>query len=154
MGMLMFRRFLILIAFSILIVAGCGDSGPKMARVEGTVTYDGKPLSAATIIFTPESGVRMGEGGTDEQDHYYLGTYKIDDGAIVGKHRVAVVKRGPYRSPPKGTPGWGVGPGGLVLADPPLIAERFLQTETSGLSADVEDRRKNVIDFELKSDED
>ena len=83
MGMLMFRRFLILIAFSILIVAGCGDSGPKMARVEGTVTYDGKPLSAATIIFTPESGARMGEGGTDEQGHYYLGTYKIDDGAIV-----------------------------------------------------------------------
>ena len=47
-------------------------------------------------------------GATDEQGHYYLGTYEINDGAIVGKHRVAVVKRRPNRSLPGGPPGGGM----------------------------------------------
>jgi hypothetical protein len=150
MKMSLLRTFLF--ATVCIIVAGCSDGGPKVARVVGTITYDGEPLSGATVVFSPDSGARMGNGGTDGQGRYDIGTYEIDDGAILGKHRVAIVKRGPRRLPPEGTPGRGM-LGGPSLAGLPLIAEKYLQTETSGLTADVENRRKNVIDFELKSNE-
>jgi len=149
----LFSRGPYIIPVAICFVAGCADSGPNVAKVVGTITYDGKPLSGATVVFSPESGERVGNGGTDENGHYFLGTFEIKDGAIVGKHRVAVVARGPNRLPPEGTPGRGM-LGGPVLAGLPLIAEIYMQTETSGLTADVEDRRKNIINFDLTSGRD
>jgi hypothetical protein len=76
----------------------CGCGGPKMARVKGCVTCNGKPVSQAAITFNPipenesekEPG-KPGTGFTDDQGIYDLSTYRHYDGAIVGKHRVTVV---------------------------------------------------------------
>ncbi len=35
---------------------GCGSSGPPMATISGTVTFDGKPLTDATLQVDPNDG--------------------------------------------------------------------------------------------------
>ena len=43
--------------FLALIASGCGgNSGPKLVPLSGTVTFDGKPVPAGYISFTPPSG--------------------------------------------------------------------------------------------------
>ena len=47
--------FLLLI--SVYALVGCsGSDGPQVAPVEGTVTWQGKPLADAGVAFTPEKG--------------------------------------------------------------------------------------------------
>jgi len=136
---------------AILVLVGCGQKGPKMAKVVGTVTVNGEPVAKANVVFAPESGQRVASGGTDDEGNFELGTFAIDDGAIVGKHRVTIIARGPLRLPPEGTPGRGM-PGGPTFPGLPLIAERYFDAGTSDLTADVEDRRVNEINFDLEAE--
>jgi hypothetical protein len=123
------------------LIAGCG-SDRMVANVAGIVTYDGEPLSGATVTFQPTSGQRPGIGQTDGAGGFELGTYGVNDGAVVGDHAVTVVLR---EAGPEGMPKPGVPPGR------PLIAERYFYVATSGLKAKVEDRRLNTINFDLTS---
>lgn len=41
-----------------------------MAKVVGTVTVNGEPLSKANVLFAPESGQRVASGGTDDEGHF------------------------------------------------------------------------------------
>src|SRR5262245_3303776 len=67
---------------------GCGG-GPTLGRVTGKVTYAGKPVTQGRIWFYPEAGrAALGEIGPDGT--YTLTTFKPNDGALVGPHRVAV----------------------------------------------------------------
>jgi hypothetical protein len=38
----------------LFVLAGCGDPGPKMYNVSGTVTYGGKPVPRFEIRFNPD----------------------------------------------------------------------------------------------------
>jgi hypothetical protein len=78
---------------------GCsgGDAGQKpTAKVSGTVTFDGKPVSGGTLIFspiTPEGGKqteagKSGQATITSSGTYVVTTYSDGDGAVVGKHRV------------------------------------------------------------------
>jgi len=78
------------------LLAGCGESGPKLAKVSGVVTLDGKPFPNAYVSFQP-----MAEGGkpdpgpgsvgrTDEQGRFRMFTDKLGEGAVVGRHRVRI----------------------------------------------------------------
>lgn len=137
-----------------LMIAGCSGSGRDIARVEGTVTIDGSPLAGASVVFKPVSGERLGTGRTDEEGRFTMGTYLINDGVFVGVHLVAIEARGPTRTAP-GIEG-PVMPGTPDAIQPglPLIPQRYFDVATSGLTAKVARRRKNVIDFELNSHED
>jgi hypothetical protein len=42
---------------AILLLPGCGDSGPPKYRLSGKVTYGGKPISYGDIRFEPKSGL-------------------------------------------------------------------------------------------------
>lgn len=92
--MLSFRKPFIPWAVPLLCVAlaGCGDSGPTIVPVSGTLTYKGKPVANARVDFTPEHG-RPSWGATDEEGHFTLNYDRGHDGAIVGKHTVSVAKR-------------------------------------------------------------
>ena len=47
----------ILLLISAYTLVGCsGSDGPQVAAVEGTVTWEGKPLADAGVAFTPEKG--------------------------------------------------------------------------------------------------
>jgi hypothetical protein len=72
---------------------GCGsNAGPyvgKTVPVKGKVTYKGKPLTRGEILFEPDSG-REANGNIQPDGTFELSTFKAGDGAIPGKHRVAV----------------------------------------------------------------
>jgi hypothetical protein len=72
--------------------AGCGDNGPTIVPVTGTLTYKGKPITNARVDFLPEHG-RESWGVTDEQGHFTLNYDRGHDGAVVGKHTVSVRPR-------------------------------------------------------------
>ncbi|MDR2439769.1 MAG: carboxypeptidase-like regulatory domain-containing protein [Planctomycetaceae bacterium] len=72
----------------ILMVSGCDNPAP--ANVTGTVTFDGKPLPQAMVIFSPVDGSRSSVGVTDAQGTYKLRFSASASGAIVGEHKVEI----------------------------------------------------------------
>jgi hypothetical protein len=79
---------------SCLLLAGCSGSGrPALAPVRGTVTYKGKPVAGATVVFLCEGAPRLAVGMTDERGGYQLTTYEPNDGAMIGQHVVTIKKR-------------------------------------------------------------
>jgi hypothetical protein len=80
----------------ILVVAGCGPSGPKIVPVSGQVMIDGEPMAAGVVGYVqvvPSEG-RAASGTIDpETGRFKLTTWKEGDGCIVGTHRVTVTVR-------------------------------------------------------------
>lgn len=42
----------------VVVLAGCGDSGPKLYPIQGAVTYKGQPVGGGTIRFEPATETR------------------------------------------------------------------------------------------------
>ena len=68
---------------------GCGPAGPEMGQVTGKVTMDGSLVTEGSVQFWPESG-RPSRGSIDEDGTFRLTTFKSNDGALVGDHRVTI----------------------------------------------------------------
>jgi len=83
-----FLRPGILLAGLVLVVAGCGGSGPERAEVKGKVTFKGEPLPLGTISFIP-FGDTVGPSSGAEITN---GTYSIavQSGPVIGAHRVEI----------------------------------------------------------------
>ncbi len=89
------RKSIALLAVSFTFVAltltGCGSSGPEMAKVTGTVTYQGKPVSKGTITFVPNvAGGRNATGELSPDGNYRLQTENPSDGALLGEYKVTI----------------------------------------------------------------
>lgn len=89
------------IKFALLIdgLVGCcllGCSGqsdrPATYPVHGKITYQGKPVSNASVAFLADGAPRPAVGTTDEAGQFRLTTYQLDDGAVQGVHVVTVRK--------------------------------------------------------------
>ncbi|MBI1311182.1 carboxypeptidase regulatory-like domain-containing protein [bacterium] len=76
-------------------LAGCGG-GPDVGSVSGVVTLDGKPLSEASILFTPVEGGRASAATSDAQGNYQLQYTQAIDGALIGEHIVTIATGGEY----------------------------------------------------------
>lgn len=50
--------------FLLSLLVGCGDSGPPMYPVFGTVTLDGEPIPKGRIVFRDPEGKIASAGGT------------------------------------------------------------------------------------------
>ncbi len=74
------------------VITGCGGTGlPSTAKVDGVLKYKGQPLAFYQVDFAPEDkNQRPAAAITDEDGKFVLGTNQPGDGAVVGKHRVAV----------------------------------------------------------------
>lgn len=80
----------------LLIVTGCGSSGPQLLPVSGKVsTKDGKPCDNALVVFHPQESERVNDpkpfAKTDEQGNFKLTTNVEGDGALAGKYGVTIV---------------------------------------------------------------
>ena len=76
-----------------VLLAGCGPSGgdvPPTAPVQGTVTYQGKPVESGAVTFYPGGGERPGGGLLEAGGKFTLTTFEKGDGAVVGTHKVTV----------------------------------------------------------------
>lgn len=71
----------------LLAAIGCGESGPEVFPVSGTVSYDGNPIPAGLIYFDPD----VTKGGTGQQ-----GFAKIDQGKFDSTVEGLGIKGGPY----------------------------------------------------------
>ncbi|MCR9294999.1 MAG: DUF4198 domain-containing protein [bacterium] len=82
-----------LLPVALLYLLGC-SSGAPTAKVEGTVTLDGKPLSDIRVLFQPENTdakvAGVGSFGLTDSEGKF--TLKLSDseslGAVVGPHTV------------------------------------------------------------------
>jgi hypothetical protein len=76
----------------LLPVSGCGTAGRhETAKVTGMVTLDGKAFTeGGTVMFEPAQQGKMATGVVRPDGSFEMTTYKMGDGAIVGKHRVAI----------------------------------------------------------------
>jgi hypothetical protein len=111
--------------------AGCTKSDrPPLGVVHGRVTFDGKPLEAAYVVFNPAEGGRQSLGETDRDGTFQLKYIRDIPGAKIGAHKVVVITRSEGRR-----------------ESLPACYSDLTQTE---LRADVV-AGENEIDFPLKS---
>ncbi|SIO21462.1 hypothetical protein SAMN05444166_3034 [Singulisphaera sp. GP187] len=94
-------RRMIMAAMAVLL-SGCGESGPKLLPISGTVTNNGKPVEGASVIFTPEPSNALAQPATAESgpDGKYQLMTRDQPGVAAGKFQVAVLKVPP---PPAST---------------------------------------------------
>lgn len=121
----MVRFFMLVTALAVAV--GC-NHGPAMAPVSGKVVYKGEPLKHGNVLFQPSAGPpAKGEIGPDGS--FTLSTFKKNDGAIVGTHRVQVICAAPPTKP--------VNPNEEVPAAKSLIPEKYTNYATSGITVEV-----------------
>lgn len=75
-----------------MIGCGSGEDLPETAPVTGIVTFDGKPVEGATVMFFPKDAAASNPGAayTDKEGKYSLTTFEKDDGALLGTHEITV----------------------------------------------------------------
>src|SRR5262249_17280259 len=71
--------------------AGCDNGRPKTAVVKGKVTFNGKPVPHGTVLFVPVVPGTTATGAIAPDGSYSLTTFKKGDGAVLGKHKVAIL---------------------------------------------------------------
>ena len=92
-------------------LSGCTGSDNPVASAGGVVTLGSKPVPDLVVTFTPIPGEtkfqgkagmtgKTATGRTDASGKFSLSTYKIGDGALIGKHKVTVALDGTVTTPP------------------------------------------------------
>jgi hypothetical protein len=135
----------------VLVAGGCGGSKPATAPVSGTVLLDGKPVAEAAVLFEPAGGGVPARGSTDATGRFSLSTFTRGDGALPGRHRVAISK---MTMAGIKADDFGLEDSSAAPASPPksAIPRRYADPATSGLEATVEPGGANV-EFSLESRE-
>ena len=77
----------------LVLLAGCGSDGKLETHpVTGTVTFaDGKPLSGGIVTFRSLDHKVSASGVITRDGKCQMGTYEPGDGAVAGRHGVAIV---------------------------------------------------------------
>lgn len=146
----MIDRFLA--AAALLVLAGC-SRGPDLAPVRGKVTLAGKPLPPCEgrITFHPTKG-RLATAALEPDGSFVLTTFTQGDGALVGEHKVTIKATKINAAAPASIDEEIAKANAKGPAISPkvqwIIPARYLEIETSPLTADVE-RKDNVIDFDV-----
>lgn len=85
-----------LMAMVLIGLASCGPgNGLNLARVRGTVTFEGEPIRNGTVLFEPDES----KGTTGPQavgtiltdGTFVLSSQDPGDGAVIGTHRVGIL---------------------------------------------------------------
>jgi len=120
---------------------GCGSSGPELARVSGTVTYEGKPVPLGTVAFVnKDPNGRNATGAIQSDGSYTLQTEAPGDGAQVGEYAVTISAVDAPVLDYKPT---------KPVESKRYVPEKYEKPETSGLTATVKSG-SNTIPFDLK----
>ena len=122
----------------VVMIIGCGDSGPDLAPVTGKVLLDGQPLTSGRISTVPSVG-RGANGAIQSDGTFELTTEKPGDGAVIGTHAVIIASYAPGAGGPEG------GRGKL------LVPQMYTDELTSGLTIDVKADEENTPVLELSS---
>ena len=133
-------------------LTGCGD---KLYKVKGNVTFEGKPLpGGGSISFVPNAGEKLREaGGTINEDGTYeLTTNTPNYGAMAGKYRVVIHQTTEREGKNVGDTGKSGSGGALSLPPKDRIPGKYADHNNPPLTAKVEAKNPNEINFQLKRD--
>ncbi|MCU0963252.1 MAG: hypothetical protein MUF48_24430 [Pirellulaceae bacterium] len=131
----------------LLALCGCQESLPPdrvpVVPVEGALTFDGKPVPGALVVFHPTDAALLDKvppprATVREDGTFKLTTYTADDGAPVGAYQVTVEWRKL------------VDKDGDVKAGPNVLPERYTRPKTSGLVARVVEGANRLPQFVVK----
>jgi hypothetical protein len=115
------------------ISSGCSQSG--RAEVNGRVLLkDGTPLVGARVMATPTGAGKTAYGSTDDAGKYILSVGEIGEGLPPGDYLIAVLEMSNRREGQKNSP---------------KIANRYLDSNTSGLSFTVDGGQIKALDLTL-----
>lgn len=115
--------------------------------VSGTVTYQGRPVEGATVVFAPQGPSRAACGRTDSSGRFHLTTLVPRDGALPGEYQVSVSKT-QVETPMTEEESQayfekhGTSP---IIKTKEFLPEKYKTTATSGLTAEV--AKGNAHDF-------
>lgn len=109
---------------------GCAR-GVKLVPVTGTVTYQGKVVPSAMVLFMPDKGPPA-MGKTDSSGRFSLKTSNLGDGAIPGQYAVSITANETSGVFSEFAPD-----GGGTAKVKWLIPEKYSIASSSGLSATV-----------------
>lgn len=124
-----------------LMLAGCGGSGLETVAVDGTVTYDGKPLETGVVRFVPVNPEGMMATGTLQSGGKYTLATRNSDGIVEGDYKVTVESFLIDDTVPEKDRELGIG--GKTSA----IPNKYSDPETSGLKETIDGSR--TIDIAL-----
>lgn len=130
----------VLLIIVALFATGCGNGRPTTITVTGTVTYRGKPVEAANVMFIPQ-GSRPATGSTDAKGQFTLLSFKPGDGAVVGEHVVCIAKAIPD---PRDN-----GNSLYYHKTISVLPDRYAKSEQSPLKANVTKSGPNDFRFDL-----
>jgi len=124
-------KFFIAVIGVLLVCSGCSsrrDGSPEVAKVTGSVTLDGTPVTDAIVRFETIASGLQANGMTDDEGTFRMMYKRGIPGAPVGEHYVTISS----------------GEGEKV---PAIYSER----EKSGLTAVVTAKGPNHFQFDLKA---
>jgi len=133
----------------LMLVCGCGESGPRTIEIRGTVTTGGKTLEGGTITFkptnVPDGGARRPAIGQIESDgSYTLSTFTHGDGALPGEYAVVITSL------------VGAPPLTVWEENPPKrksrIPLKYNRADTSGLTASIPADAKGRLTLDFQAD--
>jgi hypothetical protein len=138
---------------AVLCCTGCGQSdGLNLAEAGGKVTYQGKPVPNATVVFMPQDGLPA-IGMTDDEGRFEFNTGGRP-GATVGGGAISVTAVHQSREvTDEEVEKIGGAAFDALLASirKSLIPEKYNHPQTSGLTATItEDPDQNQITLDLK----
>lgn len=136
---------------ALLACGGCRPTGLALAEAEGVVTYQGKPVADATVVFAPQSGLPA-IAQTDSNGHFVFNT-QGSLGAIIGPGTISVTAFRQKRELTEKEMEMGGAAFEALLATirSSAIPSKYGHPRTSGLTATVnEDPEQNHFTLELK----
>ncbi len=123
----------------VVLLAGCGSSGPEIASVKGTITLDGKPLPNATIVFIPPEG-RPAGAKTNAEGKYELNFSNGRKGTMPGLNKIRLTTLSEASQDENGN---------AIPGSKEIIPMQYNQMST--LEFLVEPGKQNIADFALES---
>ena len=128
---------------------GCGERGQKLVKAGGLVTYKGKSLPEASMIFVPVEGGLPSIGRTNESGQFEL-TTSGRPGAPIGSFQVAITAVRQRRAVSPGEAA-SMTTAQIEANHEQLIPLKYNNLITSGLTANVADNETaNTFTFDLK----
>jgi hypothetical protein len=134
------------LSFGFVALTGCG-SGNGTNPVTGSVTIDGKPAGAVSLLFCPVGGspdfqkVRP-MGITKEDGTFALNTRGNNDGAPAGQYKVLITWPAQTKGPSRD---------GTIQMGPDRFQGRYNNLEKSPFTVEIKSGTNNIPPFELKS---
>jgi hypothetical protein len=130
-----------------LLIAGCGEGEIARYPVRGSVLIDGKPAEGVMVIFCPVGGSEELQrhrpfGFTGADGTFELTTLNKADGSPSGDYKVLAQWS---------AQGGGDGRDGERTLGPDRLRGRYMNLETTPLTAKIEDGPAELPPFDLKS---